>query len=73
MYYSYVEIEYIATSFSPARTDLALKLFISPLQAGWKGTLRHITYAAMEEAIPPRALEGSSTPKEWEELVGWVL
>jgi hypothetical protein len=26
MYYSYVEIEYIATSFSPARTDLALKL-----------------------------------------------
>jgi hypothetical protein len=26
MYYSYVEIEYIATNFSPARTDLALKL-----------------------------------------------
>ncbi len=26
MYYSYLEIEYIATSFSPARTDLALKL-----------------------------------------------
>jgi hypothetical protein len=26
MYYSYVEIEYIAMSFSPARTDLALKL-----------------------------------------------
>jgi hypothetical protein len=26
MNYSYVEIEYIATSFSPARTDLALKL-----------------------------------------------
>jgi hypothetical protein len=26
MYYSYVEIEYIATSFSPARTNLALKL-----------------------------------------------
>jgi hypothetical protein len=26
MYYSYVEIEYIATSFSPTRTDLALKL-----------------------------------------------
>jgi hypothetical protein len=22
MYYSYVEIEYVATSFSPARTDL---------------------------------------------------
>jgi hypothetical protein len=26
MHYSYVEIEYVATSFSPARTDLALKL-----------------------------------------------
>jgi hypothetical protein len=26
MYYSYVAIEYVATSFSPARTDLALKL-----------------------------------------------
>jgi hypothetical protein len=26
MYYSYIEIEYIAMSFSPARTDLAVKL-----------------------------------------------
>jgi hypothetical protein len=26
MCYSYVEIEYVATSFSPARTDLAVKL-----------------------------------------------
>jgi hypothetical protein len=26
MYYSYVEIEFVATSFSPARTDLAVKL-----------------------------------------------
>ncbi len=26
MYYSYIDIEYVATSFSPARTDLALKL-----------------------------------------------
>jgi hypothetical protein len=29
MYYSYVEIEYVATSFSPARTDLALKLLMT--------------------------------------------
>ncbi len=28
MYYSYVEIEYIATNFSPTRTDLALKLLM---------------------------------------------
>jgi hypothetical protein len=26
MYYSYVEVEYVATSFSPARMDLAVKL-----------------------------------------------
>ena len=26
MYYSYVENEYVATSFSPARTDLAVEL-----------------------------------------------
>jgi hypothetical protein len=28
MYYSYIEIEYVVTSFSPARMDLALKLLI---------------------------------------------
>jgi hypothetical protein len=28
MYYSYVEIEDVATSFSPARTDLELKLLM---------------------------------------------
>jgi hypothetical protein len=27
MYYSYVEIEYVATSLPPARMDLAVKLF----------------------------------------------
>ncbi len=26
MYYSYVKFEYVTTSFSPARTDLAVKL-----------------------------------------------
>jgi hypothetical protein len=31
MYYSYVEIEYVAMSFSPARTDLALKLLTNDL------------------------------------------
>jgi hypothetical protein len=31
MYYSYVEIEYVATSFSPARTYLAVKLLIRKL------------------------------------------
>jgi hypothetical protein len=31
MYYSYVEIEYVATSFSPARMDLALKLLTAKI------------------------------------------
>jgi hypothetical protein len=36
MYYSYIEIEYIATSFSPTRTDLALKLLpnLHPFDSG---------------------------------------
>jgi hypothetical protein len=38
-----------------------------------RSTLQRITSTAMEGAIPSCALEGSSTPKEWEELVGWVL
>jgi hypothetical protein len=33
MYYSYMEIEYLATSFSPARTDLAVKLLTKMLTA----------------------------------------
>jgi hypothetical protein len=32
MYYSYIEIEYVATSFSPARMDLALKLLTQALK-----------------------------------------
>jgi hypothetical protein len=40
MYYSYVEIEYVATSFSPARTDLALKLLTQQQQYHKRTTLR---------------------------------
>ncbi len=39
MDYSYVEIEYVATSFSPARMDLAVKLLNTPVEeqiGGWK-------------------------------------
>ncbi len=31
MYYSYVEIKYVATSFSPAKMDLAVKLLTPKL------------------------------------------
>jgi hypothetical protein len=53
MYYSYIEIEYVATSFSPARTDLALKLLATLYMwwfiqhqimcqvDNWKGNLCH--------------------------------
>jgi hypothetical protein len=34
MYYSYIEIEYVAASFSPAGTDLALKLLILLMDGG---------------------------------------
>jgi hypothetical protein len=47
MYYSYVEIEYVATSFSPARTDLALKLLMSRCDKKAKvGTQESVTYYA---------------------------
>ncbi len=37
MYYSYVEFEYVAMSFSPARTDLAVKLFnLLAIFLSWK-------------------------------------
>ncbi len=35
MYYSYVEIEYVATSLSPVRTDLAVKLLMAAEEDGW--------------------------------------
>ncbi len=40
MYYSYVEIEYVATSFSPARTDLALKLLRNQSKLCEQGSLK---------------------------------
>jgi hypothetical protein len=36
MYYSYIEIEYVATSFSPARADLAVKLLTPTSLTPWK-------------------------------------
>jgi hypothetical protein len=38
MYYSYVEIEYVATSFSPARMDLALKLLTMGMKSNASST-----------------------------------
>jgi hypothetical protein len=56
MYCSYVESEYVAMSFSPARTDLALKLlkfclllsfgsFGAPFTSGLIMSIKQATYA----------------------------
>jgi hypothetical protein len=47
MYYSYKEIEYVATSFSPARTDLALKL----LNPSIYGSLSYVLQTAAHPDI----------------------
>jgi hypothetical protein len=49
MYYSYVEIEFVATSFSPARTDLALKLLSTIVMGGTGHEIGVITLIKMEE------------------------
>jgi hypothetical protein len=62
MYYSYVEIEYVATSFSPARTDLALKLLNQELvttTATVTSTMQimeyHVKYNTTIALNPPEA------------------
>jgi hypothetical protein len=44
MYYSYVEIEYVAGSFSPARMDLALKLLNLKVSVIQEMNLQKSTY-----------------------------
>ncbi len=60
MYYSYVEIEYVATSFSPARTDLALKL------------LRLVVNLFAGVSVPARTklieLGGKLPRQEWQKM-----
>jgi hypothetical protein len=53
MYYSYVEIEYVATSFSPARMDLALKLLNMGLVLVTEGKLHQQTkmYAPSQQCV----------------------
>ncbi len=50
MYYSYVEIEYVATSFSPARTDLAVKLISNILI--WTSTCGSARYEINPYCVP---------------------
>ncbi len=58
MYYSYVEIEYVAMSFSPARTDLALKLLSS---FGFMfGTLHVGIEIRMRTSFKPKSTVGTN-------------
>ncbi len=44
IFYSYVKIEYVATSFSPARTDLALKLLSNRIKVNEFAGLLNVFY-----------------------------
>jgi hypothetical protein len=50
MYYFYVKNEYVPTSFSPARTDLALKLLRHP-QLRLQETLEVLKYMKSESLV----------------------
>ena len=63
MYYSYVEIEYVALSFSPARTDLAVKLLnAKSVLAGEKLVLFGMYVLNLYIGIVPYILR---EPKTW--------
>jgi hypothetical protein len=64
MYYSYVEIEYVATSFSPTRTDLAVKLLTRVTRAAdaTKATVEDV-YMGEAMVVNPRRMLGV-LPKE---------
>jgi hypothetical protein len=66
MYYSYVEIEYVATSFSPARTDLAVKQLMTSEEIITQSCLYGILYISF--CLPMQWL-AAETPelREW----GW--
>jgi hypothetical protein len=55
MYYSYVEIEYVATSISPTRTDSALKLLmlIFEVLLGLKSKQGDVTTAFLRALLGP--------------------
>jgi hypothetical protein len=60
MYYSYVEIEHVAMSFSPTRTDLAVKL----LNDAHTGIGIFCTFVQNQygyDTLPELALKGAST------------
>jgi hypothetical protein len=58
MYYSYVEIDNVATSFSPARTDLAVKLLSKILKCHLSSDLEK--YNMLKFNDPSAAHHGES-------------
>jgi hypothetical protein len=62
MYYFYVEIEYVATSFSPSRTDLALKLLTTPSPFYTNGT-RRLAISTRKKSL--EASKATNFPKDF--------
>jgi hypothetical protein len=67
MYYSYVEIEYVATSFSPARTDLALKLLMKV--SSTKQSLHTAKKHGLSLQLIHMELLGFNVEPEWKDLI----
>jgi hypothetical protein len=67
MYYSYVEIEYVATSFSLTRTDLALKLlslFACAIRAAQSAPIDlQVNFTTMQEAAMMNLITLEMTPR----------
>jgi hypothetical protein len=65
MYYSYVEIEYVATSFSPARTDLALKLLTNLCKKNISNAFENVPFGDLKYgllgSVPAEMLHVSGT------------
>ncbi len=62
MYYSYVEIEYVATSFTPAKTNLAVKLlmlYINSLTA--TVTYMRLFFGLCKNVVSPPILAASAS------------
>ncbi len=81
MYYSYVEIEYVATSFSPARTDLApltvyalssVILYVRDCSKG-RGQQKRTWGIEMNEALERYLKNYSAVDKIDQMLLGWDL
>ncbi len=48
MYYFYIEFDYVATGFPPAKTDVAVKLLINFATLTYKSKQTNLPYCALQ-------------------------